>query len=110
LPIKNTVHHISACLQFVGVPRQRTFFVLTLESTAPELRVVQLLRKIGLTKRETDVVFLVCEGLSNAQIAKKLFISAYTVANHVRSVYEKLRVSNRTSLAHYVSNLSLPAS
>jgi DNA-binding CsgD family transcriptional regulator len=110
LPIKNTVHHISACLRFVCVPRQRPFFVLTLESTAPELRVVQFLRKIGLTKRETDVVFLVCEGLSNAQISKKLFISEHTVANHMRSVYEKLRVSNRTSLAHYVSNLSLPAS
>ncbi len=106
LPIKNTVHHISACLRFVSIPRQRPFFVLMLESVIPELHVAQHLRKLGLTKRQTDVVFLVCEGLSNARISEKLFISEYTVANHIRSVYEKLGVSNRTSLAHYVSILS----
>jgi DNA-binding CsgD family transcriptional regulator len=110
LPIKNKAHHISAGLRFVSIPRQRPFFVLMLESLAPDVHVVQHLRERGLTKRETDVVFLVCEGLSNARISEKLFISEYTVVNHIRSIYEKLGVNNRTSLAHYVTVLLLRAS
>jgi ATP/maltotriose-dependent transcriptional regulator MalT len=106
-PIKNKAHHISARLQFMNMPQQRAFFVLILESSAPELAVTQDLRKIGLSKREIEVVFPVCEGLSNAQISEKLFISEYTVINHIRSIYEKLGVGNRTSLAHYVNTLLL---
>jgi DNA-binding CsgD family transcriptional regulator len=111
LPIKNTEHQISARLRFMTIPRQRAFFVLMLESTASELGIVRHLRRIGgLTKRETDVVFLVCEGLSNARISEKLFISEYTVANHIRSIYEKLGITNRTSLAHYISTIFLRTS
>jgi DNA-binding CsgD family transcriptional regulator len=110
IPIKNKVQRISACLRFVSIPRQRPFYVLTLESPMPELYVTQRLREIGLTKRETDVASLVCEGLSNARISERLFISEYTVANHLRSIYEKLGVSNRTSLAHYITTLLLRAS
>ena len=56
------------------------------------------LRRFGLTRREVEVVSCVCEGLKNGEIARKLFISEYTVINHLRSVYEKLGISNRTSL------------
>jgi DNA-binding CsgD family transcriptional regulator len=60
------------------------------------------LRRFGLTRREAEVVSCVCEGLKNGEIAGKLFISEYTVINHLRSVYEKLGIRNRTSLIHRV--------
>jgi DNA-binding CsgD family transcriptional regulator len=54
--------------------------------------------KTGLTRREIEVSALVCEGMSNREIGERLFISEFTVINHLRSIYEKLGVKNRTSL------------
>lgn len=48
-----------------------------------------------LTKRETDVLHYLAEGLTNAEIAEKLLISAVTVNSYLRSVYSKLNVSSR---------------
>ncbi len=46
----------------------------------------------GLTAREVEVLRLVAQGLSNAQIAERLIISPYTVNAHMRSIYSKLEV------------------
>jgi len=48
-----------------------------------------------LTKREKEVLTLMVAGLSNPQIAKKLFISRTTVKTHVHHILEKLNVSSR---------------
>jgi DNA-binding NarL/FixJ family response regulator len=53
----------------------------------------------GLTARELDVLRLLAEGLSNAQIAGRLAISPRTVDNHLVSLYSKLHVSSRTAAA-----------
>ena len=50
----------------------------------------------GLTERETEVLSLLVEGLSNAEIAKRLVISVATVKYHVRGILTKLGVSSRT--------------
>jgi DNA-binding CsgD family transcriptional regulator len=55
----------------------------------------------GLTARELDVLRLLAEGLSNAQIAARLVISPRTVDNHLVSLYSKLHVSSRTAAARY---------
>ncbi len=65
----------------------------------------EALRKSGLSRREMEVVGLVCEGLRNKEIAEKLFISEYTVENHLRSIYEKMDVPSRTSLINRVASL-----
>jgi DNA-binding NarL/FixJ family response regulator len=52
-----------------------------------------------LTERESEILFLVTEGMTNPQIAEKLFISYETVRTHVRNIYEKLQVGNRTAAA-----------
>lgn len=51
---------------------------------------------IPLTPREREVFNLILRGLSNLEIAEKLFISTHTVKNHITKIYEKLGVSDRT--------------
>jgi DNA-binding CsgD family transcriptional regulator len=54
---------------------------------------------ISLSAREREVYDLVCEGLSNAEIARQLFISRGTVKVHVHHVFDKLGIRSRTALA-----------
>jgi DNA-binding CsgD family transcriptional regulator len=54
-----------------------------------------------LSKRETEVLRLVGYGLTNAEIAARLYISTKTVATHVGNIFAKLRVRNRAEAATY---------
>src|SRR5829696_858490 len=49
----------------------------------------------GLSPREVEVLGLVAEGLTNAQVAQRLFLSPRTVQRHLNSIYHKLGVSSR---------------
>ena len=53
----------------------------------------------GLAPRKVEILELVAEGLSNAQIGKRLYISESTVKQHLRSVYKELGVKNRNQAA-----------
>lgn len=55
--------------------------------------------KLPLTSREQDVIQAVASGLSNKEIAKKLFISEGTVANNISALLNKLGLEHRTQLA-----------
>jgi DNA-binding NarL/FixJ family response regulator len=54
-----------------------------------------------LTRREVDVLRLLAQGLSNAQIAEQLVLRVVTVNSYLRSVYSKLGVSSRTAAIRY---------
>jgi DNA-binding CsgD family transcriptional regulator len=55
----------------------------------------------GLTEREVEVLRLVAAGKSNHEIARLLFRSRYTVANHVRNILTKTNAANRTEAAGF---------
>jgi DNA-binding NarL/FixJ family response regulator len=62
----------------------------------------------GLGKREADVADLVAAGLSNKQIAARLFISERTVDSHVRSILNKLGFNSRAQIAGWVASSDRP--
>ncbi len=55
----------------------------------------------GYTAREMDIIKAVAEGLSNKEIANKLFITEGTVKNYITSILAKENLSHRTALAVY---------
>lgn len=55
----------------------------------------------GLTEREREVLTLVAEGLTNQEIAGRLFISIKTVQTHRAHILEKLNLHDRTELVRY---------
>lgn len=58
-------------------------------------------RAAELTERETSILIALARGLSNDAIAKELWITRDTVKFHVRKIYRKLDVANRTEAARY---------
>ncbi len=57
-----------------------------------------------LTPREKDVLSELTRGLSNTQIAGRLYISENTVKKHISSIFSKLDLSNRLEVAVFVNN------
>jgi len=55
----------------------------------------------GLTAREVEVLRLLAQGLTDAQIAEQLIISPRTVNNHLTSIYQKIQVSSRSAATRY---------
>lgn len=53
----------------------------------------------ALTPRQREILHLVTEGFTNAQIAQELFLSEYTIKQHLRAAYKLLGVRNRTEAA-----------
>ena len=64
------------------------------------------LRAIGVTSREADVLGLVAEGLTNAEIGARLHLSPRTVEKHVASLLAKTGGRRRAQLAKYAAALS----
>jgi predicted ATPase/DNA-binding CsgD family transcriptional regulator len=61
----------------------------------------------GLTAREVEVLRLMAQGLSDAQIAKQLVISPRTVNGHLRSIYSKIGVTSRSAATRYAMDRHL---
>ena len=60
----------------------------------------------SLTDTERGIAELVCQGLTNRQIAEQTFVSANTIAFHLRNIYRKLGITSRVQLARVVLDSS----
>jgi NarL family two-component system response regulator LiaR len=67
------------------------------------------LEKLNISKREYEVLELIAKGLSNQEIADKLFVSLNTVKTHSQSLFVKLDVKRRTQAVQRAKELMLIA-
>ena len=72
--------------------------VIVIEPAKPEEVTWLNVAAYGLSPREEEVIKLVVRGLSTKQISQTLFISEYTVQNHISNVFEKVGVRSRRAL------------
>lgn len=54
-----------------------------------------------MTKREKEVMKLLCEGLKNKEIGQKICLSTFTVKSHIHNIMEKLGLHTRLEIANY---------
>jgi DNA-binding NarL/FixJ family response regulator len=59
------------------------------------------LRKYQLTRREVEIIRLVCQGLSSREIAAQLFLSEFTINTHRKNVLRKTDARNTAELIHF---------
>jgi len=64
----------------------------------PDLSLEDFCKRYEVSPRETDIVREICNGLSNKEIAEKLFISLQTVKDHTHRIYIKTNVKSRVQL------------
>ncbi len=80
--------------------RERASGILRIFGVAPGTDVTS--RAAQLTRREQEVADLLAQGLSNAAIARQLYLSPATVATHVSHILEKLGFSSRVEVAAWI--------
>ena len=61
-----------------------------------------LSREFNLSKREIQILRLLCDGKNNGEISARLSISVNTVKKHVSNIFGKLNVDSRTQLIHFI--------
>jgi DNA-binding CsgD family transcriptional regulator len=61
-------------------------------------RIAKAASQYGLTKREAEIVALVCGGKSSEEMCQQLYITHATLSKHLSNIYAKTRVRNRTQL------------
>ena len=80
----------------VEVPRQEPFGI-------DETRQ----RELGITKRELEILELIAQGMSNREIAEKLFVSENTVKTHSSRLLDKLSAKRRTQAVQIAKEMGL---
>lgn len=63
----------------------------------------EFLKKHQLTRREIEIIRLICQGLNSAEISQKLFISDFTVKTHRKNILRKLGVKNVAGLMNFAA-------
>lgn len=92
---ENGIYRARTALKHPG-RKERTIFLEPLPAKR-DLR--SKLADYGLSKRELEVAMWVIRGLSNRQIAERLFIAEQTVKDHLHDVFEKMTIHHRSELA-----------
>jgi DNA-binding NarL/FixJ family response regulator len=61
----------------------------------------KIIESVQMTQREKEVIELIADGLTNKEIAQKLYISPHTIKSHVHNILEKLTLHSRLQIAKY---------
>ena len=81
-------------------PENRFFYLVKIDEVTryvtPDISTVEI--DFCLTKREIEILVKIFDGLKNAEIAEKLFISEITVKKHLQHIFDKIGVNSRTAL------------
>ena len=64
-------------------------------------------RELGITKRELEILELIAQGMSNREIAEKLFVSENTVKTHSSRLLDKLSAKRRTHAVQIAKEMGL---
>lgn len=65
------------------------------------------IEELNLNEREYQVLELIAEGLTNQEIADRLFLAVPTIKTHISNLYSKLDVTNRSKAVHKARSLNL---
>ena len=65
------------------------------------------LKNLGITKRELEILELIAQGMSNREIAEKLFVSENTVKTHSSRLFDKLSAKRRTQAVQIGKDMGL---
>lgn len=93
--------------QALGLPVDGPAEILLPAQPAPPLRPAALPGGEALSDRELEVLRAVASGLSNADAARRLYLSPFTVKKHLENIYGKLGVHNRTEAIVQAQRLGL---
>ena len=96
LGLKLTKRKEVVLIKEVPVPARESF-------TVNEVK----LRDLGITKREHEILALIAQGLSNREIAEKLFVSENTIKTHSSRLFDKLSAKRRTQAVQIGKELGL---
>lgn len=83
----------------VPIREGRKLKLVLLEPQPADRDLLEKLNAFGLTKREQEVAVWAVRGLSNKEIADKLFVCEQTVKDHLQGVFEKMKIHRRSELA-----------
>lgn len=77
---------------------ERGVIAVTIEETSAADRLDVFARAFGLSRRETELVGLLAAGGDTRELARQMYISEYTVQDHLKSIFAKTAASNRQTL------------
>ena len=88
--------------------KKETVIVKEVQAAAQPFSVNETrLRELGITRREREILELIADGLSNREIAEKLFVSENTVKTHSSRLFDKLSAKRRTQAVQIGKELGL---
>jgi DNA-binding NarL/FixJ family response regulator len=107
----NWIAGFSLLFLVIGIVLSRKLFTPTkiINVGKPSVINPEQLLKSGISKREAEILLLIHDGLSNQQIADRLFLSENTIKKHISNIFQKLQVDRRTEAVKKALELSVIA-
>ena len=94
-------------LKLTGTQRKIVVREVPVPAEGPFIADEKKREDLGITPRELEILELIAQGLSNREIAEKLFVSENTVKTHSSRVFDKLRAKRRTQAVQFGKEFGL---